>query len=311
MAMLAIVIGSFRSVSYHQKLKSSGEMPDIASSKDAAMFPFQLSLVLLIAHTMLTQFPKEHAVGSNFVLSFCLFYLVALTLSYIFKPFNSQLVTWLFPNMSQNFIDNIINLFNFTICGTIAYWYLGNKQWLIDNLVGLTLSVMVIEEFCLNRFRIGFILLFGLLLFDVFWVFCTNVMETVARSINLPVKLVFPEDFLENGLNAKKFLIIGLGDIAIPGIFISLLLRFDMSLKCKSRVYFYSGLAAYGFGFITALLIAHLFQHGQPALLYLVPACLVLPTYVAYIKGDMAAMFQYEDYTEAEIAAAAEKEKEK
>ncbi|KAK3758585.1 hypothetical protein RRG08_041235 [Elysia crispata] len=182
MAMLAIVIGSFRSVSYHQKLKSSGEMPDIASSKDAAMFPFQLSLVLLIVHTMLTQFPKNHAVG---------------------------------------------------------------------------------------------------------------------------------KDFLENGLNAKKFLIIGLGDIAFPGIFISLLLRFDMSLKCKSRVYFYSGLAAYGFGFITALLIARLFQHGQPALLYLVPACLVLPTYVAYIKGDIAAMFQYEDYTEAEIVAAAEKEKEK
>jgi minor histocompatibility antigen H13 len=39
--------------------------------------------------------------------------------------------------------------------------------------------------------------------------------------------VVFPQDILENGLAAKNFAMLGLGDIVIPGIFIALLLRFD------------------------------------------------------------------------------------
>merc|ERR1712071_673566 len=53
-----------------------------------------------------------------------------------------------------------------------------------------------------------------------------------------PIKLVFPQDFLEKGLDADNFAMLGLGDIVIPGIFIALLLRFDISLKRKSNFYF-------------------------------------------------------------------------
>ena len=44
----------------------------------------------------------------------------------------------------------------------------------------------------------------------------------------LGLVVVFPQDLLENGLAANNFAMLGLGDIVIPGIFIALLLRFDM-----------------------------------------------------------------------------------
>lgn len=40
--------------------------------------------------------------------------------------------------------------------------------------------------------------------------------------------VVFPQDLLEKGLGADNFAMLGLGDIVIPGIFIALLLRFDI-----------------------------------------------------------------------------------
>jgi len=44
--------------------------------------------------------------------------------------------------------------------------------------------------------------------------------------------VVFPQDLLEKGLAANNFAMLGLGDIVIPGIFIALLLRFDV--RCTS-----------------------------------------------------------------------------
>jgi len=74
----------------------------------------------------------------------------------------------------------------------------------------------------------GCILLGGLFFYDVFWVFYTDVMVTVAQSFDAPIKLMFPQDLLENGFHGKHHAMLGLGDIVVPGIFIALLLRYDM-----------------------------------------------------------------------------------
>ena len=68
-------------------------------------------------------------------------------------------------------------------------------------------------------------------------------MVTVAKSFDAPIKLVFPQDLLENGLAAKNFAMLGLGDIVIPGIFIALMLRYDrrfVYLLCI-KLYFVTG----------------------------------------------------------------------
>jgi minor histocompatibility antigen H13 len=42
----------------------------------------------------------------------------------------------------------------------------------------------------------------------------------------------------------------------------------------------------------------HLYKHAQPALLYLVPACLGTPLFFALVRGDIKSMFQYADHPE-------------
>nr|XP_045377028.1 minor histocompatibility antigen H13 isoform X3 [Camelus bactrianus] len=180
----------------------------------------------------------------------------------------------------------------------VGVWYLLRKHWIANNLFGLAFSLNGVELLHLNNVSTGCILLGGLFIYDVFWVFGTNVMVTVAKSFEAPIKLVFPQDLLEKGLEADNFAMLGLGDIVIPGIFIALLLRFDISLKKNTHTYFYTSFAAYIFGLGLTIFIMHIFKHAQPALLYLVPACIGFPILVALAKGEVTEMFSYESSAE-------------
>ena len=86
------------------------------------------------------------------------------------------------------------------------------------------------------------------------------------------------------------FSMLGLGDIVIPGIFISLALRYDFSSYVRrtlkrnpdarpsaadsySKPYFLAVMVAYIGGLATTVAVMHIFEAAQPALLYLSPAC--------------------------------------
>merc|ERR1712168_510778 len=97
-----------------------------------------------------------------------------------------------------------------------------------------------------------------------------------------------------------NFAMLGLGDIVIPGIFIALLLRYDNSLKRNSNFYFTATLIAYLAGLLLTIFVMHVYKHAQPALLYLVPACLGVPILLALVRGDVKSMFQYEDHPNLE-----------
>lgn len=64
------------------------------------------------------------------------------------------------------------------------------------------------------------------------------------------------------------------------------------SLKRNSNTYFYVSFMAYFMGLVATIFVMHVFKHAQPALLYLVPACLGTPLLLALLKGDIKAMFQ-------------------
>lgn len=51
-------------------------------------------------------------------------------------------------------------------------------------------------------------------MYDIFWVFGTDVMVTVAKSFDAPVKLLWPKALFAEQLH---FSMLGLGDIVIPG----------------------------------------------------------------------------------------------
>lgn len=75
-----------------------------------------------------------------------------------------------------------------------------------------------------------------------------------------------------------------------------LIIYFICSLNRSCNTYFNTAFLAYVLGLVATIVIMSVFKHAQPALLYLVPACIGLPLLVALVKGDIKAMFSYEDH---------------
>ena len=88
------------------------------------------------------------------------------------------------------------------------------RHWILTNVLGLSLAFHTLRLLQLDQFATGFIVLVGLFLYDIFWVFGTDVMVTVARSFDAPIKIVFPYDIFAAN---PKLAMLGLGDIVVPG----------------------------------------------------------------------------------------------
>jgi len=195
----------------------------------------------------------------------------------------------------------------------IGIWYLKTNHWTSNNVFGISFSIQAIEYISLGSFFNGLILLGLLFFYDIFWVFGTDVMVTVAKSFDGPIKLFFPQP------SGDSPSMLGLGDIVIPGIFIALLLRFDAkNLKAKTNtseqanskdstehVYFWTVMFAYFLGLTTTVLVMNYFKAAQPALLYLVPACLFSSIGLSFQRNEFFLLFRYEEDKDKE------KEKEK
>ncbi|XP_061405333.1 minor histocompatibility antigen H13-like isoform X1 [Lethenteron reissneri] len=306
MALLPIFFGSLRSVK-SAKSKTTSDMTETITSRDAARFPIIASCTLFGLYLFFKVFSQEYI---NLLLSMYFFVLGILALSHTISPAMARLFPGaafasqyqlLFTQGTGEAREEILNyefdrkdLFCLVLSSVVGVWYILKKHWIANNLFGLAFALNGVELLHLNNVCTGCILLGGLFIYDIFWVFGTNVMVTVAKSFEAPIKLVFPQDLLQRGLEASNFAMLGLGDIVIPGIFIALLLRFDISLKKNSRTYFYVSFLAYILGLGLTIFVMHTFKHAQPALLYLVPACIGLPVLVALLKGEVKEMFNYE-----------------
>ena len=198
-------------------------------------------------------------------------------------------------------------------------WYGFRKHWLANNALGLAFSLTGIEHLSLGSVSTGAILLGGLFVYDVFWVFCTPVMVTVAKSFDAPIKLLFPRSLAAargavgtaaaaaGGAAATKtasmgapFSMLGLGDIVIPGIFVALLLRFDRSpgRGAGKASYFKPAFGGYVSGLVATIVVMNVFQAAQPALLYIVPAVLGAVGAAALARGEVAAVMGYSEEEE-------------
>lgn len=317
MALLPIFFGAFRSIKSYEEQKlqgeKTGEKAETMTQKDAAMFPIIASCALFGLYLVFKVFSKEYI---NLLLSVYFFVLGIFALSHMIGPWASRTVLFKLPLEHFRFVftrgtgvenEEVLkyeftthDIVTLTVSTAVGVWYLMKKHWIANNLFGLAFAVNGVELLHLNNVMTGCILLGGLFLYDIFWVFGTDVMVTVAKSFEAPIKLVMPQDLLENGLNATNMAMLGLGDIVIPGIFVALLLRYDQSLKRKSNFYFNITFLAYIAGLLTTIAVMHFYKHAQPALLYLVPACIGTPLFFALIRGDIKSMFQYADHPELE-----------
>jgi len=210
-------------------------------------------------------------------------------------------------------LADVVSFFGSTVFAAV---YFQKKFWFLNNIMGICFCLQGIERFSLGTYKIGAILLVGLFFYDIFWVFGTEVMVTVAKNLDGPIKILFPRS-----LDPLELSLLGLGDIVIPGFFLALLLRFDAhNAKLPyfptdvhanfPKPYFHSALVGYLLGMGMTMFVMIKFQAAQPALLYLVPACLGSSLFTALVRGEMKALFDYSEEEEDKKKKEDEKKKE-
>jgi minor histocompatibility antigen H13 len=202
---------------------------------------------------------------------------------------------------------------------SLYYFY---KNWVFNNVMALIFCIHALQSMFIGNFKNGFLLLTLLFFYDIFFVFGTDVMLTVAKGIDAPIKLMFPTDYSGE---KPKYSILGLGDIVLPGIFCSLCLRYDFlkslnikhmegllkreargedvstqkylvqtALTCKKH-YFRAVNIGYFIAIVCTIAVMLVFKHGQPALLYLVPGCILAVIITSLVKGEFNEMWEFSE----------------
>lgn len=225
-------------------------------------------------------------------------------------------------DQEQHYLDinvSVLYIFTGTISLSISAWYAYTKNWIASNMFGLAFAFNGIQLIALDSFRTGMILLTGLFLYDIYFVFGTEIMITVAQGIEAPIKIVFPRDVLRDFFGPAAML--GLGDIVLPGVYCALCLRYDLyqyhkrnaeraykkSFSGFAKPYFHAVMVAYVAGLASTIAALHIFKAAQPALLYLSPACIVSSLAVSWHNQDMAEMWSYQELTAEELESSERK----
>ncbi|KAI0602797.1 signal peptide peptidase-domain-containing protein [Biscogniauxia sp. FL1348] len=231
--------------------------------------------------------------------------------------------------------------------------YFTTESTMLSNIMGYAFSYAGIMLMSPTTFATGSAVLFGLFFYDIYMVFYTPYMVTVATKLDVPIKIVF------EGPNRASML--GLGDIVIPGMFIGLCLRFDhflyyyrkqklvpVELKSEdessgqlitnkemqrmlvkpeyinpqgqwgnrfwsttlgsifssdvtpeleavtfAKTYFYAAMFGYLLAIGMTLAMLTVFNHAQPALLYLVPGVVLSVWITGAVRGELREMWMY------------------
>ena len=72
-----------------------------------------------------------------------------------------------------------------------SIFYLKTKHFMLNNVLGISFCVQTIERVSIGSYAVGAVLLIGLFFYDIYWVFNTDVMVTVAKSFDGPIKILF------------------------------------------------------------------------------------------------------------------------
>ncbi|XP_059310420.1 signal peptide peptidase-like [Lycium ferocissimum] len=288
-ACLTVFVGCCRSV-------KPTPPSETMSNEHAMRFPL-VGSAMLLSLFLLFKFLSKDLVNAVLTCYFFVLGIAALSATllpaikrFLPKKWNDDLIIWHLPYFRSVEIEFTRSQIVSSIPGTIfCVWYAKQKHWLANNVLGLAFCIQGIEMLSLGSFKTGAILLAGLFVYDIFWVFFTPVMVSVAKSFDAPIKLLFPT------ADAKRpFSMLGLGDIVIPGIFVALALRFDVS-RGKEPQYFKSAFLGYTFGLALTIFVMNWFQAAQPALLYIVPAVIGFLAVHCIWNGDVKPLLEFDE----------------
>jgi len=181
------------------------------------------------------------------------------------------------------------------VSAVIVVTWLVTRHWFPTDILAVCIAGTAIAFVRLPSLRVAFVIMTLFLLYDVFWVYISqyifkkNVMVTVAQKVvapSLPMLIGLPR-VLDGGIS-----MLGVGDMVLPGLFLSFLYRFDRHCELPFKNgFFLKAWIGYLVGIIGTLFAVVLMNRGQPALLFLVP-CTLLPTIAfAHLSGRLGQMW--------------------
>ena len=122
------------------------------------------------------------------------------------------------------------------------------KPWPLTNFLGFSFSYGALQYTSPTTMATASLILCALFVYDIYFVFYTPMMVTVATKLDVPIKLLFPRpsmcvyplgaadgsELMKNYLICKRkgsaMAMLGLGDVVVPGMVIAFALRFDLFL---------------------------------------------------------------------------------
>ena len=113
---------------------------------------------------------------------------------------------------------------------SLGYFNFVDKPWWLTNILGISFAYNAMQLMSPATFWTGTMILGALFIYDIYFVFYTPLMVTVATKIDIPAKLLFPRPSGSEDPQKQAFSMLGLGDIVLPGIMMGLALRFDLYL---------------------------------------------------------------------------------
>lgn len=176
---------------------------------------------------------------------------------------------------SQSIILNYGNLLAFLASSFITVNYFLTGSFIFSNLIAINFMINTLTLVRFHSIKVATLLLTLFFVYDIYFVFGSDVMVTVAKTVDLPMKLLVP---ILDG-ETIRFSLLGLGDIIIPG---------EFCLICHEvgSDYFIVSIISYITGLLISFIALNYYNVGQPALLYLVPSLIGSTTIYSLIKGD-------------------------
>jgi signal peptide peptidase-like protein 3 len=272
-SILLIVYGSFRSLALEEdKLAEDAKETKESLEKDpnknssgiqtldslqAMCLPLGASISLLVMFFFFDSMQMLFAICTAVIATVALAFLLLPMCQYLMRPCGRS------SKISLGFCGRFTSaeLLSFSISMSVVFVWIMTGHWLLMDAMGMGLCVAFIAFVRLPSLKVSTLLLTGLLLYDVFWVFFSqyvfsaNVMVKVATRpadnpvgamarklhiggqmarnaprLSLPGKLVFPSTH-----NAGHFSMLGLGDIVMPGLLLCFVMRYDAYKKAQEK----------------------------------------------------------------------------
>ncbi|KIW75382.1 hypothetical protein Z517_10123 [Fonsecaea pedrosoi CBS 271.37] len=143
----------------------------------------------------------------------------------------------------------ILDVLSLVLSGSIVYVHtFVSKPWFLTNFLGFSFCYGSLQFMTPTTAWTGTLVLSALFFYDIYFVFFTPMMVTVATKLDVPIKLLFPrpdgcvfpvgapegsvamEEYLQCLAKKRTMAMLGLGDIVVPGMMLAFALRFDLYL---------------------------------------------------------------------------------